>query len=86
MKMDAKLNKILEKVCQKNQINYMFITSGAGHDTKELANKIPTTMIFVPSCKGISHSPKEYTKEKDLEIGVNLFYDFVLEIDKEFEN
>ena len=43
-------------------------------------------MIFVPSCKGISHSPKEYTKEKDLEIGVNLFYDFVLEIDKEFEN
>lgn len=86
MKMDAKLNKILEKVCKKNQINYMFITSGAGHDTKELANKIPTTMIFVPSCKGISHSPKEYTKEKDLEIGVNLFYDFVLEIDKEFEN
>lgn len=86
MKMDTKLNKILEKICKKNNINYILITSGAGHDAKEFANKIPTTMIFVPSCKGISHSPKEYTEEKDIEIGVNLFYDFILEIDKEFEN
>lgn len=86
MEMDTKLNKILEKICKKNNINYILITSGAGHDAKEFANKIPTTMIFVPSCKGISHSPKEYTEEKDIEIGVNLFYDFILEIDKEFEN
>jgi N-carbamoyl-L-amino-acid hydrolase len=29
-------------------------------------------MIFVPSAKGISHNPAEYTSPEDLEAGANV--------------
>ncbi|MGH7519881.1 MAG: M20 family metallo-hydrolase, partial [Gemmatimonadales bacterium] len=36
--------------------------SGAGHDAQDLARIGPMGMIFVPSVKGISHSPVELTR------------------------
>ncbi|WP_349549026.1 M20/M25/M40 family metallo-hydrolase, partial [Leuconostoc mesenteroides] len=40
--------------------------SGAGHDAQIIAKYVPTTMIFVPSIKGNSHSPSENTKSEHL--------------------
>ena len=42
---------------------------GAGHDAQVIGLKVPTGMIFVPSRKGISHSPDEFTCGDDLEKG-----------------
>lgn len=39
-------------------------------------------MIFVPSVDGISHSPREYTKQEDLENGVNVLLETVLSLDE----
>jgi len=41
----------------------------------------PTGMIFVPSVKGISHSPKEFTSAEDMANGASVLYKTVLAID-----
>ena len=57
----------------KNQGNtVMRLPSGAGHDAQMLARVCPTAMIFVPSAKGISHNPAEYTSPEELEAGANV--------------
>ncbi len=48
------------------------MSSGAAHDAQNLAGKVKTAMIFVPSVKGISHSPWEWTSWEAVEKGVNV--------------
>ncbi|NNL78117.1 MAG: Zn-dependent hydrolase [Desulfobacterales bacterium] len=48
------------------------INSGAGHDAQNMAAKVETGMIFVPSIDGISHSPMEWTAWKDIEKGTRV--------------
>ena len=57
------------------------VPSGAGHDAQDMAQIAPTGMIFVPSAKGISHSPKEFTSAKDMANGASVLLRTVLEID-----
>ena len=45
------------------------MNSGAGHDAQVFSATVPACMIFIPSQKGISHSPLEYTKPEDLGAG-----------------
>ena len=56
------------------------MTSGAGQDAQMMARICPTAMIFVPSIKGISHNPKEYTPDEDCVAGANVFLDVVSEL------
>jgi beta-ureidopropionase / N-carbamoyl-L-amino-acid hydrolase len=46
--------------------------SGAGHDAQMMATVVPTAMIFVPSVKGISHNPAEFTRDADCIAGANV--------------
>jgi beta-ureidopropionase / N-carbamoyl-L-amino-acid hydrolase len=46
--------------------------SGAGHDAQIMATITPTAMIFVPSVKGISHNPAEFTHDDDVIAGCNV--------------
>lgn len=55
------------------------IVSGAGHDAFNLAKRLPTTMIFVPCHKGISHNPREYADPHDVSAGANVLFDVVVE-------
>jgi N-carbamoyl-L-amino-acid hydrolase len=48
------------------------MNSGAGHDAQNIAQKVKTAMIFVPSINGISHSPMEWTNWDDVENGVKV--------------
>jgi beta-ureidopropionase / N-carbamoyl-L-amino-acid hydrolase len=48
------------------------MNSGAGHDAQNLAEKVKTAMIFVPSISGISHSPMEWTNWDDIENGIKV--------------
>ena len=45
-----------------------------------LARLCPTAMIFVPSVKGISHNPEEYTKDEDVLAGADVFLDVVMDM------
>lgn len=56
--------------------------SGAGHDAQMMAQLSPMGMIFVPSVRGISHSPLELTRWDDCTRGANVLLSTVLEIDR----
>lgn len=68
--MDAKVVELIEKQFKENGLNYKSMHSGAGHDSQIFAPLVPTAMLFVPSRKGISHNPAEYTEPADLAEGV----------------
>jgi N-carbamoyl-L-amino-acid hydrolase len=59
------------------------MTSGAGHDAQMLARICPTSMIFVPSVKGISHNPAEHTESEDLIAGANVLLATLTELANE---
>ncbi|WLQ32273.1 Zn-dependent hydrolase [Streptomyces castrisilvae] len=48
------------------------LPSGAGHDAQIVAAVAPTGMIFVPSLKGLSHTPEEDTAPADLVAGADV--------------
>lgn len=52
--------------------------SGAGHDAQFLSLICPAAMIFVPSLKGRSHCPEEWTDFADVENGCNVLLQSVL--------
>jgi N-carbamoyl-L-amino-acid hydrolase len=54
------------------------ITSGAGHDSLNIARFAPTTMIFVPCAGGLSHNEAEMAEPKDLAAGANVLLHAVL--------
>ncbi|HHW7569317.1 TPA: M20 family metallo-hydrolase [Mannheimia haemolytica] len=60
--LSEKMLDILESSAQKHQFSYKRLPSGAGHDSLEIGQKIPTVMIFVPSKDGRSHTPVEFTE------------------------
>lgn len=68
--MDTGIVDVLKRQCEKNGLSYKMMHSGAGHDSQVMAPRIPTAMLFVPSHKGLSHSPLEYTDPCDLGEGV----------------
>ena len=56
--------------------------SGAGHDAQMMARLSPMGMIFVPSVRGISHSPLELTNWDDCARGADVLLGAVLEMDR----
>ncbi len=56
--------------------------SGAGHDAQMMAQLSPMGMIFVPSVRGISHSPLELTRWDDCARGADVLLGAVLEMDR----
>lgn len=68
--MDQTVVELIEKQCEANGFNYKLMHSGAGHDSQIFAPVVPTAMLFVPSLKGISHNPAEFTEPSDLAEGV----------------
>lgn len=68
---DAPLNTLLDDVCRALDIPHTRLLSGAFHDAMHLAGHCPTSMLFVPSYKGISHNPEEYTDPRSLSVGAS---------------
>lgn len=69
---DPRIIDMVEKLAVEHGLGVTRMPSGAGHDAQMLARVCPTSMIFVPSVKGISHNPAEHTHDDDLEAGANL--------------
>ena len=70
----------MEKAAKTHGLSVRRITSGAGQDAQMIARICPTAMIFVPSVKGISHNPEEYTKDEDVLAGAGGFLDVVMDM------
>ncbi len=75
---DADLIDLVENIAQEHGHSVRRMPSGAGHDAQMLARVCPTSMIFVPSVKGISHNPAEFTSEQDITDGSNILLQAML--------
>jgi allantoate deiminase len=54
--------------------------SGAGHDAMLVGSRAPAAMIFVPSRRGISHSPDEYSSPAHVELGMRVLADALRQV------
>lgn len=77
---DPGVADLVSRTAQKLGHSCCPMTSGAGHDAQMMARLCPTAMIFVPSVRGISHNPAEYTDPKDLTAGANVLLHTLLEL------
>jgi hydantoinase/carbamoylase family amidase len=71
-KLSRRVGNISKDVSREMDLRVIEMVSGAGHDSIHLAKIAETSMIFVPSVRGISHSPQEYTKKTDFCKGANV--------------
>jgi N-carbamoyl-L-amino-acid hydrolase len=78
---DEQMRRIIAASADALGLSFKYMPSGAGHDAQDMAGITPTGMIFVPSVKGISHSPKEYTSAEDMANGASVLLKTVIEID-----
>ena len=58
----------------------MELVSGAGHDSVYVSKVAPTSMIFIPCEKGLSHNEKENIEKKDAIQGTNVLLYAVLKL------
>lgn len=80
---DPRLIRLIDQVCEKKGIRRVIMPSGAFHDANPMAQAgVPIGMIFVPSVKGISHQGEEYTAPHHVDLGADVLYETVLELDE----
>jgi len=75
---DAKLVDTVENATKALGYSHRRITSGAGHDACNLANVVPSAMIFVPCKDGLSHNELEDATQADCTAGANTLMHTVL--------
>ena len=69
----------VRKAAEELSLSHREMVSGAGHDACYIARVAPTSMIFVPCEKGISHNELERADADDLAAGCNVLLKAVLE-------
>ena len=70
----------VERAADSLTLPHTRLMSFAGHDAQSLAGCTGTVMLFVPSVKGISHNPREFSSDEDCVHGANVLLHTVLEL------
>jgi allantoate deiminase len=70
--LDDTLMKTLEAAAREEGASAVRMPSGAGHDAMVVGRHVPAAMLFVPSRRGISHSPEEHTAPEQCELGARV--------------
>ena len=78
---DARIRAIIDSSAKELGLSTKVMPSGAGHDAQDMARLGPVGMIFIPSIGGISHSPKEFSRPRDIENGANVLLGAVMRVD-----
>jgi beta-ureidopropionase / N-carbamoyl-L-amino-acid hydrolase len=76
------VQRAIERTAGRLGLATQRMPSGAGHDAQMMALLSPMGMIFVPSVRGISHSPLELTSWDDCARGADVLLGSVLEMDR----
>ncbi len=66
VRMDTRLCELAKDAIRGVGIEAVSMVSGAGHDAMILAERVPSTMIFLRSPGGISHHPDESVRPEDV--------------------
>jgi allantoate deiminase len=70
--MDPSVVEAIERSARDEGVEPLRMISGAGHDAMLVAPFVPAAMLFVPSRRGISHAPEEWTETADCELGARV--------------
>jgi len=76
--MHPSAQEAVRRAADRLHLSHIDLASGAGHDAQNLASLCPAGMIFVPSVRGISHSPHELSAWQDCLNGANVLLQAVL--------
>jgi allantoate deiminase len=68
--MNPRLCAVARDAIRSLSIEPLAMVSGAGHDSMILAERVPTTMIFLRSPGGISHHPDESVLTEDVALAL----------------
>lgn len=69
---DQQMVELVQQAADQLELPNRRMLSGAGHDAMNLAEVVPTSMIFIPCEKGISHNEKENADPADVAAGANV--------------
>ena len=78
--LDDGIREVIRDSAERLGFSPTDISSGAGHDSQNMAKLAPTAMIFVPSRAGRSHSPAEYTADEDVVAGADVLLGTLLHL------
>lgn len=78
--LSTELSQRLADAAESTGNSYQTMLSGAGHDAMNVADIVPTGMLFVPSEDGLSHTPDEYTAPEDLYNGTQVLESTIREL------
>lgn len=70
--MNPQLIQAVEQAATQLELRHTRLLSLAGHDAQTLSPFTPSVLYFVPSVDGISHNPREYTRDEDVINGANV--------------
>ncbi len=70
----------VESACDQLSLTHTRLLSFAGHDAQSMAQICNSVMYFVPSVDGISHNPKEYTRDEDCINAANVMLQTILQL------
>jgi len=82
VRFDADCIAAVRRAAEAGGYGHRDIVSGAGHDSAYIARVAPTTMVFVPCEKGLSHNEAEHAEKADVIAGANVLLRAVLETDQ----
>ena len=80
---DPRLRQIIADSAKQLGLTTKVVQSGATHDAMSIGRLAPMGMIFVPSVRGISHAPEEFTEPQDVINGVNVLLRSVIQLDSQ---
>jgi N-carbamoyl-L-amino-acid hydrolase len=80
--MDARIRGLIRDSARELGLTSRPMPSGAGHDAQSISLLAPAGMIFLPSVKGISHAPQEFSHQHDIVNGVNVLLHALLKLDQ----
>ena len=81
--LDHRLLRLTKQICDEKQLVYEIMPSGAGHDAMQMAKITAAAMIFIPSQRGISHNPLEWTAPDDIALGAQILMETMIRVANE---
>ena len=79
---DTRVRDAIARAVGAMGLSTTLLPSGAGHDAQQMTAICPSGMIFVPSVDGLSHSPRELTRDQDCINGANVLLGAVRQLDE----
>src|SRR5438876_2365684 len=78
---DPRIRSLIDQSAKDLGLTTRQMPTAPGHAAQDMARLAPVGMIFIPSVGGISHSPKEFSRPKDIENGANVLLGALMKVD-----